>query len=222
VVELAANRISFSAQICRLAIPELLEALHHPDRNVRMNAAQAMRQAEDAQTIPALMAGLEDQDEGVSAICAQGLQRLGPAAKESVPALLKALKRKDRAALSAAGALGKIGGSDVAVAVPDLILLFEQARDTDKLLLAQSLGEIGPPAAKAVPALLAVLDDERTDEFLKTGVIQALGRIGSGATAAEGRLQAIVMENSVMTRDFAIHALRLIRQSKAAEVGDGD
>jgi HEAT repeat protein len=213
-VAIAANRISFLGLTGKAAVPELVKALQHSDSNVRINAAQALREIGEHQAIPSLIVALEDTNESVAEISAQALCKLGPAAQDAVPTLIKALKRGGRLPVSAARALGKIGGPGAKGAVPELVSLFQRSNDLEeKMFVAQSLGEIGPAAETAVPAFVAVLKHDQTDVILKTTIIQALGRIGPKASDAEGALESIAKENDVMTQDFAIHALRRIRSA---------
>jgi hypothetical protein len=111
--------------------------------------------------------------------------------------------------------LGKIGAPHATTAVPDLVSLLQRCNGSDKLLVTQALGELGPASKDAVPALIAVLREKDCDLFLETEVIQALGRIGPGARVAEKTLQEIVKENDAFTLAHALHALKLIQGNTA-------
>src|SRR5262249_51653169 len=78
----------------------------------RANAAEAVgeRGPANADVVPALRAGLEDEDEHVLRNAATSLGQIGPDAVPAVPALVRALKDKDGLfRLEVARALGDIG-----------------------------------------------------------------------------------------------------------------
>jgi HEAT repeat protein len=87
------------------------------------------------------------------------LGRIGPAAKDAAPALQKIVKSSDDKFLKVAGvwALLRILPTDQplkVLAVPLLAKALEESdREMVKIEVANSLGEIGPPAILAVPAL---------------------------------------------------------------------
>src|SRR5439155_8038 len=93
---------------------------------------------------------------------AEALGRIGPAAKEAVPALARAMKDKDEVSVRAAAAeaLGRVG----AAAVPELIEALKGKDAGQRALAAGALGRIGPGAKEAVPALEKVLDDKTIAE----------------------------------------------------------
>src|SRR5439155_5502063 len=85
---------------------------------------------------------LKDKDKAVRQNAAYALGEIGQAAKDAVPALLKALKDEDTEVKKyAMGALGEIG-PDAKAAVPALI---ETLKDDDlRYHAASALGGIGP------------------------------------------------------------------------------
>ncbi len=132
--------------------------------------------------VPALIEDLKDPEWFVRAVAAEGLGRIGPAAKAAVPALIEALKDPEWYVRSgAARALGQIGPESKAV-VPALI---EALKDTEGYVrsgAAEALGRIGPEAKAAVPALIAALKDPESN--VHSYAVQALGRIGPAAVPA--------------------------------------
>jgi len=73
------------------ATPALLEALEHPEKLVRWEAARALREIEDPQAAPHLVAALEDEELGVSWAAGEALIALG---RGSLPSLLEALAER--------------------------------------------------------------------------------------------------------------------------------
>ena len=90
----------------------------------------------------------------------RALARLGPAARDAIPSLLRALRRRGAPnRVLAAKALERIG----AAAVPSLIEGLADPSEDIRCLAAHALGRIGPAAgsaaASATPALRARLED---------------------------------------------------------------
>ncbi len=97
---------------------------------------------------------------------ADALGKVGPAAKEVVPALIAALKDKDKEVrMSATFALIEIGGA----AVPALIAALKDENREMRWRAANALGQIGFAAPDAVRALEAAARDgvEGADSALK-------------------------------------------------------
>jgi HEAT repeat protein len=153
----------------------LLARILTEDANVdlRVQAALALGKMGPAaiEALPALARAL-DQDESVHVrmYSVIALSHLGPQAQPAVAVLIRALQRRvNRTNLArfpftiqdmAALALGRAtAGSAEGVAA--LIEALDNARTTSKrLLVAEALGEIGPPAGPAVSHLRALLDDD--------------------------------------------------------------
>ncbi|CAK9046925.1 unnamed protein product [Durusdinium trenchii] len=196
-------------------IPQLLQALDDEDFNVRQAAAEALSQMSSSTqlqealqkpetfvqrraadelaglggpVVSHLLKALEDEQNAVRrGAAAELLGKMGAAAAEVVPKLLKALEDPDVGVRSrAATALGQIGPA-AAEAVPHLL---EVLRDTDRLVrshAAWALGQIGPAAAEAVPALLRTLPED-PDLVVRCNVARALGQIGPAAAEAVPQL----------------------------------
>jgi HEAT repeat protein len=71
------------------------------------------------------------------------------------------------------------------------------------------LGQIGPAAKEAVPALIAVLKDE--DSELRASAATALGGIGPAAKEAVPALSVALKDKDKRVREIAASALRKIR-----------
>jgi RNA polymerase sigma factor (sigma-70 family) len=161
------------------AIPHLLTALKDPSQENRNWVLYAIGQfGPDARSaVPAVAALLKKGTKADRVIAAEVLGRIGPAAAGAVPALVELLKdRSKMECFVAATALGRIGPG-AREAVPPLIDLLNDTAPRrfpfDMALLplfagpqeyilagdaARALGEIGPAARAALPALLSATD----------------------------------------------------------------
>lgn len=147
-------------------LPVLIELLEHPGPwggqgwCVRFRAAEALgRIGADAKpAIPALREALTDDHEDVREAAAEALGKIAPAAKEVAPALERALKDEDKFVRCAAGAaLAKLGLPGKGL--PVLIGAMEDILPYPRAVAARMLGEVGPPAKAAIPALKQALKD---------------------------------------------------------------
>jgi HEAT repeat protein len=82
------------------------------------------------------------------------------------------------------------------------------AADTNhsRLLAAQSLGQIGPPARTAIPLLISLLAD-KADGVLRQRAAQSLGQMGPVARDAVPPLTALLTEPDESLRSAAARAL---------------
>jgi hypothetical protein len=143
------------------ATGELSKALDDPDIRVRAAAAWALAQigSAGASAIPALSASLADEDAGVRCRAAVALRSMGPLAASAVPALIKALN--DPAAYvrapaaDALGSIGPAGKASVQTLIERTAIAGEQAFVLRSVVAA--LGNIGPSATDAIPALRQML-----------------------------------------------------------------
>jgi HEAT repeat protein len=139
------------------------------------------------------------------------LGTIGPAAKDAIPVLVKALSADDESvAASAAYALGKIGAA-ARSAVPGL-----QRSEGNKSVIVKAasvfaLWQIQPgnPARriKATSLLLRALDDER--ELVRAGAATMLGDLGAvGARASKRLTEVSEKDESDIVRQAAGEALK--------------
>jgi len=161
----------------KAAVPVLVRLLRDDLPSVRRHAAQALggigpEIGEEA--IASLTAALEDPLEPVREDAAIALGKLGPSAKAAAPALEKALAKGPLAArVPGARALWLITGRpDPAVGV-----LVGELGDFNGGAAARALGEIGPPAQSAVPALRKLIASDHVQEDVRQAAADALKRI---------------------------------------------
>ena len=127
------------------------------------------------EVVPLLLEFLKEEDADFQSRSAYALGKIGPAAREAVPALTKILGHEDPSVRrDAARALWCIR-KDVA-GVPVLTaLLKEEARYLAEPA-AQSLGDMGPAAKASLPALREALSHPNPD--VRYAAREAIGKIG--------------------------------------------
>src|SRR5262249_8551504 len=151
-------------------LPDIRKALKHPEGFVRASAAVAdWKVSGDAgPAVEALLELLKNEpgsddfekvkDEFNKSWAIDGLARIGPDARATVPALVEALKDK-KIDHKAAFALVAISPQSSNEAVPILMrLLREGGLNSHDAAIA--LGKMGPSGKDAVPALLQVWKNE--------------------------------------------------------------
>ncbi len=187
------------------AAPDLIHALKDPDPLVRGVAIRSI--GELAPDVPGgvteLIALLPDND------AIQVLSRFGAVAAPAVPRLMESLKHPDATTRwQSARTLGKIG-------LPSLPATNELARllenDGDPLVrehAAESLGEIGPQAAQAIPILTKALKDEVAR--VRRDAVRSLGQMGAVAKSALPEVRLLASDPDEDVKGAAERAMRLI------------
>lgn len=190
----------------REAEAALGKASKDKDPEVRYAAVLALGAlgAESPDSIDALIQTLKDPAWFVRFTATQALQKLGPKAKAAIPTLVEGLKPVDAVkdfrpirCAQAAAALAKIdpGNKDIESAIPlilEKLVNYEgDGSDGARVVGAELLGECGPAAASALPALVKRLKDEDGDVRVAAAV--ALMKIAPGKHDAEA-LAAIAAE----------------------------
>lgn len=165
------------------ALPVLAGALADPKEEVRHSAARALgaTAAGEAIAVPPLTRALNDPAGRVRAAASEALGKIGGVARPAAPALGERLKDPEVAVrVAAAKALWQLEHRAEAV-VPVLAEALEDP--TVRWQASFVLGEIGPDAAGAVPALVRVLQRERVPRALRSPPSSAiaLGQIGRSA-----------------------------------------
>jgi HEAT repeat protein len=179
--ELAAAALSEFGGDALLALPELINALQDDSPVVRRRAVRAIgfigpAAAEGA--LAALIAATEDLDDSVSLQAMATLGEFGAVAAPAIPALMSAVWTGDVRRRAVSGVtLTRIGGP----AVPSLIQSLSHPAAEVRAKAAHLLGQIGPAAFEARPALEALLLDG--DESARKEAALALSQIDSAPAA---------------------------------------
>jgi HEAT repeat protein len=150
------------------AVPTLLQLLESACPLLRSGAANALGRlgSKDDKVVPALLNALKDPDIGVRGNAAQSLGHLRKDADKCVPALtgflreVKAYRGNTDPRYSIMWALGRFG-PDSRPAVSVLVEIAEDKRvsKTFRSEAITTLGEIGPAAQAAIPALRTLSKD---------------------------------------------------------------
>ena len=165
------------AMIGSPALPSLLDALQGEDRRARIRAAESLGlmgpPARDA--VGPLMATLKEQDHRVQRPAARALGKIGPEARDAVPLLEELLKdRYVRAA--AAGALGSLRPEALTKSMDLFIEALHGGEGWSRRDAADILGDLGPAAKGAIPALQELRFDD-CDRSVRDAAASALRRI---------------------------------------------
>jgi HEAT repeat protein len=142
------------------AVSVLAQALKDPDKDVRRNAVRPLRRvvirdrsssdpAAAKAVVTALADALKDPDAGVRRAAASSLGALGPEAVDAIPALAATTMDSDPSVRNATiEALGRMGSP---AAVPVLVQALKDPQTAS--LAVRALGNLGPTARGAIPAL---------------------------------------------------------------------
>lgn len=154
----------------------LTESLHHPMRDIRIQASLMLAQFQEVQAVPVLIEALHDSDKDVNQHAAWGLMHIG---EPAVPYLVAALcDEQNSVRKDIARVLGQIGIAD---AVPALISLLDDHVSEVRKTTAEALGQIKDAAA--VSSLRRLLRDE--NEGVRRIAAEALGQIGDFSAAPD-------------------------------------
>jgi HEAT repeat protein len=154
----AADAIAKMGPFAAKAHEDLLQALKGNDRYVRSSVAEALAKSGRADVgVPVLIEGLKDVQVGMWA--AEALGEIGAPARQALPALLEAMKGdNDNLRRAAALAVVRLGETDNGL--PILIKALKHEVPDTRAYTAEVLGQVGPPAKKAVGALREAMKDE--------------------------------------------------------------
>lgn len=179
--EQAALALAGMGERAKPAARYLIEALDDPEVPVYVAAGFALARIGRA-ALPELQKALRDGNDITRAEVSHILERMGPAARPAVPALIAALDQGSASAReSLATALGSLldGDGEPAPegAVEALVRLLSHEGGPPyshaRAAAALSLGKLGADAADSVPALLQGLEDR--DPRVRTACAWALG-----------------------------------------------
>jgi HEAT repeat protein len=157
-------------------VPALLDRAAHDDHEgVRLRAISALGDIGDTACVAPLAAILAEDGGTIGLRIADTLARMGRRARTAAQTLRDELHRDDPwLALAAAAALLAIEAHEDA-AVWALVTLLQGADDEVRTEAAMVLGDFGPRAAAAVPALRAA--ESADDEELRAHATLAIAKI---------------------------------------------
>jgi HEAT repeat protein len=144
-------------QAAQPAVPALLRLLEDRDQRVMRQAAMALARIAPSNraSVPVLIAFLRDREAADRFHAAYILALID--AKEAIPALVDVLREDAGMFTPAANALKQLRAG--ARAVPPLIEGLKDKRSGVRIAAAYALGNLGPEAKAAIPALTALQDD---------------------------------------------------------------
>lgn len=156
--------------------------------------------------VPRLMTALKDSDWSVRASAAGVLGQLGERAASAETALIDTLKDPDSRVRSRAADAVLTVAPSARFKVPVLIEIVNGGASlTSGLVAAIALGDLGPSAADAVPALSAALKDPYW--AMRVNAANALGSIGPAAAAAVPALSEALKDPEPRVQSSAAAAL---------------
>ena len=150
------------------------------DPQVRTAAAWALCQMgpKGAVAVPALGHALSDSNPRVRSLAAVALEAMGPVAVPALPELVRALNDPvDYVRVPAADALGAMGPAARAAVSPLAGRL--RVKDEQVMVLrsvAEALGNIGPDAKDALPALRQTLQQLRVSYTVEAAILKIEGK----------------------------------------------
>ena len=165
----SASALSELGPEAREAVSALQKALGDEDREVvRLSAVALGNLRSDAQpAIPALAELLSDEQLAIRFSAALAIQKIDAQNDVFRSVLIEAMRTGEGGAIVAVGEMGP----DAAWAVADLEALLKHPAPHVRLLAAQALGRIGPPAHNAESSLTRALSDQ--DEGVRAAARRA-------------------------------------------------
>ncbi len=158
-----------------------------------------------------------DEEERRSA--AEALGKIGPSARNAVPALIEALENDadSKGAWTAANALAKIG-PDAEAAVPALIRALQRDEDeSGAWAAAHALTEIAPRDREVISALVKM--SETGPPHMRWAVVVVLPNIGPGVKEVGPAVRKVLIEDEDQNvRMMAATSLGMIARSDKEEV----
>jgi hypothetical protein len=175
-----------------LVIPEMIRLLKDSNASVRLYSADVLGDLgpKSSNAVPALILALHDNDLGpqpgskiyVRAWAATALGKIGPVAAGAAPTLNQLMVGPDpRLRWKAAAAIWRIE-SNVESTLP--VLLQELPASDEKWNLIDVLGEMGPRASNAIPALET--EWKQADSYTRERITNAVLQIDPDAVAKLG------------------------------------
>lgn len=185
-------------------VKALIQALHHPQNQIREEAAMVLGKIATSETLGALIPALQDADPIVREEAAAALALSGN--PQTLEALIPALQDTDPIVREeAVVALGRMGTT---TALTALIPVLEDQDKRVRKQAIESLGRIGTPAV--IQTLIPLLKDNDGD--IRGATASALGRIGT--VPALQTLMPLLKDQDWFVREQTAMALSRIGTSQ--------
>lgn len=199
-------------------LPALIEKLRSADAAVRSDSASDLGWlgAKAGAAVESLTALLHDSVPRVRASAATGLLRITPKHEEALAVLKHTLEGPDHAARLQAAKGAGLAGSAAAPLVGTLANLLKNGDEPARVAALQAISMLGPVAAAEVAAVTPLLDDAG----LMIDAADALGRMGSAARPALGKLATMLASDQSPVRWAAVRAMSQIGGEEARPAVD--
>ena len=213
--EPAARAATVSA-LCKIepdekAIDVLIEGLQDIEGECFRDAAEAVAAIGPpaGRAVPVLIETLKNNQANYiyhRSLAIEALGAIGTASEAAVPYLVHAILHDSDYCFDgcAVEAIGKIGDRGIA----PLVEALGDGSVHVRVAAAEAVGQLGPPAASAVPGLVGMLDEN--DMAAQITAAKALGRIGKQSSHAERTLHNLLESQSRRVRCTAKRALKQI------------
>jgi HEAT repeat protein len=209
-------------------VPRLVQLLAAANPRTRLYAAgvlgdYAMRDPQYPHLqfvclIPKMLGALNDSNEWVRINLADALGRVGPAAKDVLPALEKQLKDDSMAVrIHAAKAMFEIDTNTVRLAIPVLKEAVAHGDPQQRHWAAVYFSHIVPDSEEMIPVFVASLTNDVRG--VRISAAYSLSRYGPEAKAAVPSLLSLLNDSDAEERRGARRALEKINPEAAAKAG---
>ncbi|MEK7485905.1 MAG: HEAT repeat domain-containing protein [Planctomycetota bacterium] len=196
-------------------LPLLKDAFHHENLQLRQHALLITSRLgkKIVSLLPELLQALEEKNFRLKAI--EALARIGPEAKEAIPALSKIL---EQSASSEENVLILEALSRMEIPLPELtpqfLKLLDDTNMNVRLKAAETMGRMNIEVEKVIPILITAIEHELEKDVLGIDAIQILGNIGTPAKSAISVLQKEFKKEDWFRRNFAAVSLGKIDASE--------
>jgi HEAT repeat protein len=186
-------------------VSELITALTHEDRAVRLIVVKALGQATEKKGVPGLIMALNDDDADIRRLVITMLGDLG--AHEAIPGLIATLVDESlRVRKATIRALEQLKARE---ALPSLIMLLKDEDSYVRQSVVQVLGRL--KAKEAIPDLITALRDNVPN--VREQAAEVLGQLGDKKAIPE--LILALKDTDIRVRWAAINALKRLGDKQA-------
>jgi HEAT repeat protein len=195
-----------------------IDELLHRDRSsqVRVTAAHVLAQLDPSGklAVPLLAAMLRDPDYGLRIALLRGLEEFGPKGEAATQGLIEVIEQDEDFSVrtQAVRCLSRV--SSASIAVPTLLKALRREQSRNDIPVAgsilQTLGQIGPAAAPAIPMLVETYNTAANEQERGSAMI-ALGGIGPSARVALPTILKATKDPHWFPRGLALEALIKIK-----------